>query len=121
MALPMPFWRAAVGRRDLLGWIQAAVGTAAVFLIALAGRVWAQRSPMRLFLSAGIAALALLFGWVTFGIVSGIGLEYTGGLEGIVEETATFILAIAMACAALVIGLIGHQFIGTRPDQAMAG
>jgi len=111
MALPTPFWGAAVGRYNLVLWIQAtAVALAAGFLVALAGRVWAQRSRMRLFLSAGIAALALLFGWVTYRIVSGIGVEYTGGLEGVANETAKFLWAIAIACTALIIGVLGHQF-----------
>ena len=83
MALPVPFWGAALGRYNLMLWIQA-TGTAlsAAFLVALAGRIWTQRSRMRLFLSTGIAVLALLFGRVTYGIITGIFVEYTGGLEG---------------------------------------
>jgi hypothetical protein len=122
MALPAPFWGAAVGRYNLALWIQAtAVALAAVFLVALAGRVWAHRSRMRLFLSAGIAALALLFGWVTYKIVSGIGVEYSGGLEGLAEDAAIFLWAMAIACAALIIGVLGHQFTATRQGTAMAG
>ena len=119
IALPVPFWGAAVGRYNLVLWIQAtAVAMAAVFLVALAGRVWAQRSRMRLFLSGGIALLALLFGWVTYGIISGIFVEYAGGLESAAEDTATFLGAIAIACAALTIGVLGHQFTATRRGTA---
>jgi hypothetical protein len=122
LALPVPFWGAAVGQYNLVLWIQAtAVALAAVFLVALAGRFWAQRSRMRLFLSAGTAALALLFARVTYGIVSGMFVEYTGGLEGIAEDAATFLWAIAIACAALVIGVLGHQFTATRQGTATAG
>jgi hypothetical protein len=122
MALPVPFWGAALGTYNLVLWIQAtATALSAVFLVALAGRIWMQRFRMRPFLSAGIAVLALLFGRVTYGIISGIFVEYTGGLAGIVEDTATFLGAIAVACAALTIGVLGHQFTATRRGTSVAG
>jgi hypothetical protein len=122
MTLPVPFWGAAVGRYNLVLWIQAmGVALAAVFVAALAGRVWARRSGLRLFLSAGIAVLALLFAWVTYRIVSGILVEYTGGLEGLAEETAIFLWAIALACAALLIGALGQLFMATGQNTARAG
>jgi hypothetical protein len=119
MALPVPVWGAAIDGDNLVLWIKAsAVTLAVVVLVGLAGRVWAQRSRMRPFLSAGIAALALLFSWVTYRIISGIFVEYTGGIEGIAEDMATFLWAIAIACAALIIGVLGHQFIATRKGEA---
>src|SRR2546428_8521895 len=48
MALPAPFWGAAVGRDNLVLWIRAtAVAFAAVFLVPLAGRGWGPRARMR--------------------------------------------------------------------------
>lgn len=115
LALPAPFWGAALGAYEVVLWVQAsAVAVAAVFLIALASRIWAQRSRMRLFLSLGIGVLALLFGWVTYQIVSGILVEYTGGLEGIVEQTWIFLTAMAVACGALIIGIVGYQLRGAH-------
>ena len=121
MALPMPSWGAALGQYRVVLWIQAtAVALAAGFLLALAGRIWVQRSRMRLFLSAGTAVLAFLFAWVTYWIVTGIGVEYTGGLDGIVKQTVTFLWVVAIACTALIIGVLGHQFTAPRQGTGMA-